>query len=423
MDRFIINGGNRLKGKVVVEGVKNVILPMMCAALMADEGVTVLKNIPKLRDIKVLQMLMAELGAESSYDERERSLTINAARLDRFVVPYELVKQMRASFLLAGALLGRFGEFHISLPGGCAIGARPVNFHLSGFKKLGAEVFEEGGLLGAKTTRLAGATICLDYPSHTGTENLMMAAVLAEGRTIIDNAACEPEIRDFGDFLKAMGANISGQGSPTIIIDGVGKLKAVTYTPIPDRIVAGTFMCAAAVTSGEIEIENVDERDIRIVMEKLINMGVVFEKKPGGNILVKGPERLSAIDITTTPYPGFPTDLQPMIMTCLSCADGVSLIRETVFENRFVNAAELNRMGAYIRVAADKAVVVGVGRLNGAPVMASDLRAGAALVLAGLRAQGTTTVDRVYHIDRGYENLENRLQALGADIIRGVDSG
>ena len=422
MDRFIIKGGHPLKGKITIEGVKNVILPMMCAALMTDEGVTVLNNVPNLRDVKVLQMLIEELGAKSSYDEQERTLTINAAKLDRSVVPYELVKQMRASFLLAGALLGRVGEFHISLPGGCAIGARPVNFHLSGFKKMGAEVFEEGGLLGAKTAHLTGTTICLDYPSHTGTENLMMAAVLAEGRTIIDNAACEPEIRDFGNFLKAMGANITGHGSPTIIIDGVKKLNAVTYTPIPDRIVAGTFMCAAAVTSGEIEIENVDESDIRIVVEKLTNMGVVFDKKPGGNILVKGPERLSAIDITTIPYPGFPTDLQPMIMTCLSCADGVSLIRETVFENRFIHAAELNRMGAYIRVAGDKAVVVGIPRLNGAPVMASDLRAGAALVLAGLSAQGTTTVDRVYHIDRGYEKFETRLQSLGADIIRGVDS-
>jgi len=422
MDRFIIEGGRRLKGTVKIEGVKNVILPMMCAALMCEEGTTVINDVPDLKDIKILQKLINELGAESTYDPKRRILTINAAKVDKTVAPYELVKQMRASFLLAGALLGRFGEFHISLPGGCAIGARPINFHLNGFKKLKAHVFEEGGLLGAKAKKLVGTTICLDYPSHTGTENLMMAAVLAEGQTIIENAACDPEIRDFGNFLNAMGAQIAGHGSPTIFIEGVKKLTAVSYTPIPDRIVAGTFMCVSAITSGEIAIQNVEIDTLRIVVAKLSEMGVIFDKRPDGNILVKGPERLSAIDITTIPYPGFPTDLQPLFMSCLSVAEGVSLIRETVFENRFIHAAELNRMGACIRVAGDKAVVAGVPYLNGAPVMASDLRAGASLVMAGLAAKGTTTIDRVYHIDRGYENFETRLQALGAAITRGVDS-
>jgi len=421
MDRFIIEGGRPLKGRVAIEGVKNAILPMMCAALMTDDGDTVIENVPYLQDIRVLLKLIGELGGESDYDPETKKLTINAARVTKTVVPYELVKQMRASFLLSGALLGRFGEFHISMPGGCAIGARPVNFHLHGFQKMGAAVFEKEGLLGAKAKRLEGATICLDYPSHTGTENLMMAAVLADGETIIENAASEPEIRDFGEFLNAMGARITGHGTPTIRIEGVIKLRAVTYRPIPDRIVAGTFMCAAAITSGELEIEGLRVEDLRIVTDKLEAMGAVIEHRPNGSIMVKGPRRLTAVDITTMPHPGFPTDLQPLFMACLAVADGVSLIRETVFENRFIHAAELNRMGAYIRVAGDKAVIVGVPNLIGAPVMSSDIRAGASLVLAGLTAKGTTYVDRVYHIDRGYEKLEVMLNALGAAITRGDD--
>jgi UDP-N-acetylglucosamine 1-carboxyvinyltransferase len=304
------------------------------------------------------------------------------------------------------------------MPGGCAIGARPVNFHLAGFRKMGAVVTETEGLLSAKAPRLTGTVMCLDYPSHTGTENLMMAATLAEGETIIENAACEPEIRDFGEFLNAMGARISGHGTPTILIEGAKTLRAVAYTPIPDRIVAGTFMCAAAITGGEIELAGIEASHVRMTMEKLRDMGAGFDTLPDGNLRVRGPDRLSAVDITTMPHPGFPTDLQPPFMACLAVADGVSLIRETVFENRFIHAAELNRMGACIRVAGDKAVVVGVPRLVGAPVMASDLRAGAALVLAGLAARDTTTLDRVYHIDRGYERLEEKLAALGARITR-----
>ena len=421
MDRFIIEGGGPLKGKVTIEGVKNVVLPMMCAALMADTGETVLENVPHLKDIKVMQKLIAELGGESAYNPETRELTINACCVKKTTAPYELVKQMRASFLLSGALLGRFGEFSISLPGGCAIGARPVNYHLQGFHRMGAQVVEKEGLLSARAGTLTGTEICLDYPSHTGTENLMMAAVRARGVTIIENAACEPEIRDFGLFLNAMGADISGHGTPTIIIKGVDSLKSVRYSPMPDRIVAGTFMCAAAITAGEIEIADMRVEDVRIVVDKLRSMGCVIEQTPSGSLVVKGPRRLKAVDITTMPHPGFPTDLQPLIMACLSVADGVSLIRETVFENRFIHAAELNRMGAYIRVAGEKAVVVGAPSLIGAPVMASDLRAGAALVLAALAAKGTSTVDRVYHIDRGYERLEDRLVSLGANIVRGDD--
>lgn len=421
MDRFIIEGGRSLKGKIRIEGVKNAILPMMCAAMMAENGVTVLKDVPLLQDIKVLIKLLAELGAQCSYNADDKSLTIDARTVTKTIAPYELVKQMRASFLLSGALLGRFGEFHISQPGGCAIGARPVNFHLSGFKKLNARVMEQEGLLSAVSTRLTGGTICLDYPSHTGTENLMMAAALAEGVSIIENSACEPEIKDFGDFLNAMGAKISGHGTPTIVIEGVKSLSAVTYTPIPDRVVAGTFMIAAAVTAGEVEIENMNPDHLRIVMDKLTDMGVIFKFKPSGTVVVKGPKRLTAVDITTMPHPGFPTDLQAPLMAALALADGVSFVWETVFENRFIHAAELNRMGANIRVAGDKAFVVGVPNLIGAPVMASDIRAGAALVIAGLAAKGTTILDRVYHLDRGYEKLENKLASLGGIIRRGDD--
>jgi UDP-N-acetylglucosamine 1-carboxyvinyltransferase len=418
MDRFIIEGGLPLRGKVAVEGVKNAILPMMCAALMAEEGVTVLRNVPYLHDIRVLEKLIAGLGGETRYDPAARTMTIGAANVHNSIAPYELVKQMRASFLLSGALMGRFGEFRISMPGGCAIGARPVNFHLAGFRKMGATVTETEGLLSAKAPHLTGAVMCLDYPSHTGTENLMMAATLAEGQTIIENAACEPEIRDFGEFLNTMGAKISGHGTPTILIEGGKTLRAVAYTPIPDRIVAGTFMCAAAITGGEIELAGIEVSHVRMAMEKLRDMGAGFDTLPDGNLRVRGPDRLSAVDITTMPHPGFPTDLQPPFMACLAVADGVSLIRETVFENRFIHAAELNRMGACIRVAGDKAVVVGVQRLVGAPVMASDLRAGAALVLAGLAARNTTKLDRVYHIDRGYERIEEKLASLGARITR-----
>ena len=419
MERFIIEGGRALKGKIAIEGVKNVILPMMCASLMTDDGVTIINNVPYIHDIRILQKLIEELGAESRYDTNNKTMTINAKKINKTIASYELIKQMRASFLISGALLGRFGEFHISLPGGCAIGARPVNFHLSGFRRMGAKIFEKEGLLSATVSKLLGSTICLDYPSHTGTENLMMAGILADGQTIIENAACEPEIRDFGNFLNAMGAKITGHGTPTIIIEGVEKLHGITYTPISDRIVAGTYMCAAAITSGEIELEGVQQDDLRIVMHKLSDMGVRFHTEPNGNIFMKSPQRLSAVDITTMPHPGFPTDLQPLFMSCFAVAEGVSFIQETVFENRFIHAAELNRMGAHIQVAGDKAIVVGVPHLIGAPVMASDIRAGAALVLAGLSAKGTTIVDRVYHIDRGYEKLEAKLTFLGAHIKRG----
>ena len=421
MDRFVIEGGRPLRGKVEIEGVKNALLPMMCAALMAQTGRTVLRNVPYLHDIRVLEKLITGFGGETRYEPVSRTMTIDASNAHNGIAPYELVKQMRASFLLSGALLGRFGEFRISMPGGCAIGARPVNFHLDGFRKMGAAVSEREGLLAAETPRLRGTVICLDYPSHTGTENLMMAAALADGLTIIENAACEPEIADFGNFLNAMGAKISGHGAPTITIEGERSLRAVEWTPIPDRIVTGTFMCAAALTGGEVEIAGTEIGHVRMAAEKLRDMGAEVESPSHGVIRVKGPDRLRAVDITTMPHPGFPTDLQPPFMACLAAAEGVSLIRETVFENRFIHAAELNRMGACIRVAGDKAVVVGVSRFVGAPVMASDLRAGAALVLAGLAAKDVTTLDRVYHIDRGYEHIESKLTALGACIERRSD--
>ncbi len=422
MDRFVIEGGKPLKGEVEIPGVKNVILPMMCAAVMAPRGTTTLHDVPDLKDIRVLRTLLGELGAEAAYDPGTRVLTIDAENVNKTTAPYELVKQMRASFMLSGALLGRFGEFSISMPGGCAIGSRPVNFHLTGFKKLGARVDEKEGLLSATCTRMTGATLCLDYPSHTGTENLMMAAALAEGTTVIENAACEPEIADFGDFLNAMGARVSGHGTPTIAIEGVRELHAVEYTPIPDRIVTGTFLCAAAITAGEITVRNTREDHLRMVISKLREMGTVIRRTGDGVLTARGPRRLTAVDITTMPHPGFPTDLQAPISSCLAVSEGVSFVWETVFENRFTHALELNRMGANIRVAGDKAVIVGVPSLIGAPVMASDIRAGAGLVIAALAARGTTTIDRVYHIDRGYERMEDKLAALGASIRRENDN-
>jgi UDP-N-acetylglucosamine 1-carboxyvinyltransferase len=325
---------------------------------------------------------------------------------------------MRASFLISGALLGRLGHFRVSLPGGCAIGARPVNIHLNGFKQLGAEVTETEGYIEACTDGLKGTALCLDYPTHTGTENLMMAACLAEGETTIVNAAQEPEVADLARFLVKMGAQISGIGTSVLTIKGVGSLNSTRYTVISDRLGAGTFAVAAAVTGGEIVLENINPETIQIVISKLKEMGVVFSDATQDSLRVCGPDRLSPTDVQALPYPGFPTDMQAPIMVAMCLADGTSSIRETVFENRFIHVAELNRMGAQIKTAGDLALIVGVELLQGAPVMPSDLRAGAALVLAGLTARGETIVDRVYHIDRGYSRFEKLLAALGADIQR-----
>ncbi len=417
MDKFLIKGGKKLSGAVTIHGVKNAILPMICGAMLAEEGVTVLKNVPLFNDLDILCRLVNSYGIETHYNAEKRSLRISARTIRDSETPYDLVKMMRASFLISGALLGRQRHFVIPLPGGCAIGARPINYHLNGFMRLGAQITESGGLIHAKAKKLKGAVICLDYPSHTATENLLMASVRAEGETVIQNAACEPEITDFINLLNKMGARIKGASSPTLIVEGVNSLRGVEYKVKPDRIVAGTLMAAAAITGSEVILYNVIMEDIRMAVSKFQDMGASITTTEGG-IKFSSPDHLTAVDILTQPYPGFPTDLQPPFMAALSVARGVSSIRETVFENRFIHALELNRMGANIRITGDSAVVVGVPDLAGAPVMASDLRGGAALVVAGLRAEGETVVDRVYHIDRGYDHLEAMLSSLGADIKR-----
>lgn len=419
MDKFRIQGGRALEGPVRIEGAKNAVLALMAGALMAEKGTTVLDNVPAgLLDVRVMSELMEAYGARTQYDGDQRRLQVNVDDLKDGVAPYDLVKQMRASFLISGALLGRYGHFKVSLPGGCAIGARPVDIHLDGFKRMGAQVIEEEGYMEARAQRLRGTTICLDYPTHTGTENLMMAACLADGETRIVNAAQEPEVGDLARMLVGMGAQISGIGTSVLTIQGVGKLSAATHRVVFDRLAAGTFAVAAAVTRGRIELRNVDADAMRMTISKLEEMGVAFSKVGAEALEVQGPDRLAPTDVKALPFPGFPTDLQPPIMAAMALADGASSIRETVFENRFTHVAELNRMGANIRTAADLALIVGVKKLHGAPVMASDIRAGAALVLAGLSAEGHTVVDRVYHIDRGYSRLEEQLTALGADIER-----
>jgi UDP-N-acetylglucosamine 1-carboxyvinyltransferase len=419
MDKFRIRGGRQLEGTVKIEGAKNAVLALMAGALMAEDGASVLDNVPAgLADVRVMSRLMEAYGAQTDYDREQRKLRINVDRLKDGIAPYDLVKQMRASFLISGPLLARFGHFRVSLPGGCAIGARPVDLHLDGFRRLGAQVIETEGYIEARADRLKGTTLCLDYPTHTGTENLMMAACLADGETTIVNAAQEPEVADLARFLVKMGARISGIGTSVLVIDGVGSLAPATHTVLPDRLAAGTFAVAAAVTGGKIVLEDVIPDTMRMTLCKLEEMGLVFEETAERRIEVRGPTRLSATDVKALPFPGFPTDMQPPIMVAMALAHGASSIRETVFESRFVHVAELNRMGANIRTAADLAIIVGVGQLQGAPVMAGDIRAGSALVLAGLAAVGETIVDRVYHIDRAYSRLERQLAALGADIHR-----
>ncbi len=417
MDKFRIKGGKKLSGTTDIHGVKNAILPMICGAMLAEKGTTILRNVPWFMDLDILCRIIEGFGVETQYYSEEKKLEICAEKIHDFEASYDLVKKMRASFLVSGALLGRMHHFIMPLPGGCAIGARPVNYHLDGFKKLGVRIRESEGRIQAEADRLTGAVICLDYPSHTATENLLMASVLAEGETVIENAACEPEVTDFVNFLGKMGARIKGSGSPTLIIQGVDSLTAGDHTAKPDRLVTGTLMAAAAVTGSEIELHGVVVENMRIAINKMEDMGVEITPVKQG-IRVAAPERLNAVDIKTMPYPGFPTDLQPPFMAAMSVAKGVSFIRETVFENRFIHALELNRMGANIQVAGDSAVVVGVDKLMGAPVMASDLRGGVALVVAGLCAEGETMIDRVYHIDRGYERLDRILASLGADIER-----
>jgi len=417
MDKFVIEGGKRLSGTVQIEASKNAVLPILAASLLVEKGETVINNVPNLADVGTMLKVLEHLGAKVTRYKVDKKVVINAKNLNSFEAPYDLVRKMRASFLVLGPLLTRFKQARVSLPGGCVLGPRPVNLHLSGFTRLGAKINEDRGYVVASCDQLSGNVICFDRPTHTGTENILMASCLASGRTTIVNAACDPEVVDLANFLNQVGAKIKGAGNSTIYIDGGKKLKAAEYTPIPDRLEAATFMMAASITKGYVELKNVNFDHLSMVSLKLREMGVEIEENRR-RIKVKGPQRLKPISVTTYPHPGFPTDLQASIMALASVASGASQIRETVFEDRFTHVMELARLGADIKVSGDRTTINGVARLKGAQVMASDIRAGAGLTLAGLAADGTTEVLRVYHIDRGYDNFEEKLAKLGAKIKR-----
>jgi len=420
MDKFVINGGCRLKGKVTVSGSKNAALPILAAALLA-EGPSVIRNVPDLQDIRAMLDLLIDLGAEVKREGKD--LHINVVDEKKSHAEYDRVRKMRASICVLGPLLAKRKVARVAMPGGCQIGARPVNLHLRGLKAMGAAIELDSGDIIATSKRLHGGEIFLGGPFGStvlGTDNVMMAASLAEGRTVIESAACEPEVEDLANYLNAMGARISGAGTPRITIDGVDKLCGCEHTVIPDRIEAGTFMVASAITNGEVQIDNVRVDHMLAVVDKLREIGVCVERTNAG-VTVSSARRLEPTDVTTQPYPGFPTDLQAQLMSLLCLAEGNSAITEKIFPDRFIHVAELLRMGADIRKEGPTAIVTGVKKLIGAPVMASDLRASAALVIAGLVARGQTTIQRVYHIDRGYENIEEKLGSIGADITRVSD--
>jgi UDP-N-acetylglucosamine 1-carboxyvinyltransferase len=414
MEKLIITGGTPLKGSVRVSGAKNATLPVMAATILS-EGEHIIKNVPLLRDVYTMGRLLEHLGMQ--YRLENSKILINNKGLSNFEAPYELVRTMRASILVLGPILARYGHARVSLPGGCAIGARPVNLHLMGLEKMGAHIELEQGYIKATAKRLHGAQIYFDIPTVTGTENLMMAASLAKGVTRIENAAREPEIIDLAHAMNKMGARISGAGESIITIEGVDELSPIDHTVIPDRIETGTFIIAAGITGGEIEIIDARAEHLEAVITKLQETGIECEHTPKG-IRAYARKQLGSRDLKTMPYPGFPTDMQAQFMALMCIAEGTSVIRETIFENRFMHVAELKRMGADITIEGSTATVKGVKRLKGAPVMATDLRASASLVLAGLAAEGDTVVDRIYHLDRGYERLDKKLKNLGAQIER-----
>lgn len=417
MDKIIINGGNRLCGKVRISAAKNSVLPIIAGALLCPNQCK-LEDIPLLNDVYVICDVLSSLGAKTSLDPSDNSISINSSEIACVEPPLELVTRMRASFLVMGPLLSRFGKVRISQPGGCNIGTRPIDLHLKGFGAMGADIVLDHGFVEASCKKLKGAKIYLDFPSVGATENIMMAAVLAEGETVIQNAAEEPEIVDLSNFLNKMGANISGAGTDSIRIEGVQELESTTHQVIPDRIEAGTFMVAAAITNGDIILDNVIVEHIRPVIAKLQEAGIsVLEGNNRVRVYSEG--IVKPVDIKTLPYPGFPTDMQAQFMALLCCANGTSIITETVFENRFNHITELNRMGANIKTEGRSAVIEGAGRLTGAKVRAADLRAGASLVLAGLVAEGETEIQEIHHLDRGYYNIVEKLRAIGANISRG----
>ncbi len=416
MERLLIRGGKPIDGEIRISGAKNAALPIMAAALLAD-GPSVIGNIPDLHDITTTMELLGRMGVGLTVDERMQ-VEINPDSITNCHAPYELVKTMRASILVLGPLLARHGEADVSLPGGCAIGTRPVNLHVEGLRALGAEVSVENGYIRARAARLKGARLVMDMITVTGTENLMMAATLAEGETVIENAAREPEVVDLANFLNAMGARVSGAGTDSITIQGVERLHGTHYRVLPDRIETGTFLVAAAMTGGRIRVKDTAPRLLDSVIGKLQEAGAEIEVGENWISLDMGGRRPRAISLRTAPYPAFPTDMQAQFCAMNAVADGVGMVTETVFENRFMHVQEIQRMGADIRLEGHTAISTGVERLTGVPVMATDLRASASLVLAGLVGEGQTQVDRIYHIDRGYECIEEKLAQLGADIQR-----
>jgi UDP-N-acetylglucosamine 1-carboxyvinyltransferase len=414
MDKLAITGGVPLQGEVRVSGAKNAALPILCAALLTSEPV-VLKNVPKLNDVRTMRSLLAQMGVHAEGDAT--ALTLSAADIDWPLAPYEMVKTMRASILALGPLLARCGEARVSLPGGCAIGLRPVDQHIKGLQAMGAEIDLDHGYIDAKAKRLSGANFVFDVVTVTGTENLMMAATLADGTTVLDNAAREPEVVDLADCLNAMGARITGAGTDRIVIEGVSRLSGATHAIMPDRIETGTFLVAAAATGGDVALTGARPDTLGAVLDKLAEAGVV-PTIDGTTIRIKRNGRLKSVSMRTAPYPGFPTDMQAQLMALMTVADDAAMITETIFENRMMHVQELKRLGAAIEVEGNTAIVRGAQKLTAANVMATDLRASAGLVIAGLIAEGETVIDRIYHLDRGYERIEDKLSALGARIRR-----
>ncbi|SBT07417.1 UDP-N-acetylglucosamine 1-carboxyvinyltransferase [Candidatus Propionivibrio aalborgensis] len=415
MDKLLIQGGSPLHGEVSISGAKNAALPILCASLLSAEPLHV-TNLPHLNDVSTMLRLIGQMGVEVTMDGSD-GLILNSHDLNNPAAPYDMVKTMRASILVLGPLLARCGEAKVSLPGGCAIGARPVDQHIKGLQAMGAEIRVENGYVIAQASRLKGARIVTDMVTVTGTENLMMAAVLAEGETIIENAAREPEVLDLANCLTSMGAHISGAGTDSIKIRGVERLHGASHAVMPDRIETGTYLCAAAATRGAVRLTNTSADYLDSVVQKLREAGCDVLAEPDG-IVLKAPQRLKAVNVRTEPYPAFPTDMQAQFMAINCVAEGSAVIRETIFENRFMHAVELIRLGADIKIDANNALVTGVQHLNGATVMATDLRASASLVIAGLVAQGETLIERIYHLDRGYERIEEKLTRLGASVRR-----
>jgi len=414
MDKIVIHGGRPLHGEVRISGAKNAVLPILAATILAP-GIHRISNVPRLQDIQTFRALLCRLGVETDVGEGEAR--VDASRITSYQAPYELVKTMRASVLVLGPLLARTGKAVVSLPGGCAIGSRPIDQHLKGLEALGATLSLRHGYVHARCRGLKGATFCFDIPTVTGTENVMMAATIARGRTVLQNAACEPEVSELSDVLNAMGARVQGAGTDEVTIDGVTELQPIQHRVGPDRIEAGTFMVAAAITRGEVTLRHCPQARMEALIRTLQESGVEISVE-GDRVRVVGRSRPDPVDVKTQPYPGFPTDMQAQLMAMLSLARGTSLITETVFEDRFMHVSELRRMGAQIQVQGPSAEVKGVHHLAGAPVMATDLRASASLILAGLAAEGVTEISRVYHLDRGYERIEEKLSAIGADIRR-----